>query len=174
MTARRNRHESFIAPGHVPWLVAGLSLSALCVAWLAQYGFGLAPCPLCLWQRGAYWAAIAFALAAPLLGRKPRQAGMLLGLAAVALVAGTGIAFFHAGVEQGWWEGSSACVGGSLGGLSGADLEAAIMAAPVTRCDEIAFAMFGISMAGYNVLYAASLACFAGWGARHLLAGRTR
>ena len=55
----RASQPSFIEPNHVPWLTAGMSLAALCAAWLAQYGFGLAPCHLCLWQRGAYWAAIA-------------------------------------------------------------------------------------------------------------------
>jgi disulfide bond formation protein DsbB len=162
-----HRHGHFIEPAHVPWLVAGLSLSALCVAWLAQYGFGLAPCHLCLWQRGAYWAAIGLSLGAIFAGRQRRLRPLLLGLAGIALLVGAGIALFHVGVEQGWWEGSDACVGG-FEGLSGAELEAAVMNAPVTRCDEVAFALFGISMAGYNGLFGAALALFALQGARKL------
>jgi disulfide bond formation protein DsbB len=162
----------FIEPAHVPWLTAGLALSALCVAWLAQYGFGLAPCHLCLWQRGAYWAAIALAVAAIVASHNRRLQALLLALAGIAVLAGAGVALFHVGVEQQWWQGSSECVGG-IGGLSGADLEAAIMNAPVTRCDEIAFEMFGISMAGYNGLFALALAGFALAGARKLL-GKTR
>lgn len=169
-----SRHHSLIDPRHVPWLVAGFSLSALCVAWLAQYRFGLAPCHLCLWQRGAYWAAIVLAVAAIVAGRDPRRQGTVLGVAGLALLAGAGIALFHVGVERKWWEGSGACVGGGFDGLSGAELEAAIMNAPVTRCDEVAFEMFGISMAGYNGLYALGLAAFALWAARRLFArGRT-
>lgn len=174
LSTRTTRAESFIAPTHVPWLVAGLCLAALCVAWLAQYGFGLAPCELCLWQRYAYWAAIACAIGAISVARKSGQSGLLLGLAAGALVIGAGISLYHVGVEQKWWTGTGACVGASLGGLSGADLEAAIMNAPVTRCDEIAFEMFGISMAGYSGLYSLAVALFAAWGARNLLGGRTR
>lgn len=163
------RHGNFIEPAHMPWLVAGLSLSALCVAWLAQYGFGLAPCHLCLWQRGAYWAAIALALVAIFAVRHQRLRPLFLGLAGIALLVGAGIALFHVGVEQKWWEGSDACVGG-FAGLSGADLEAAVMNAPVIRCDEVAFQMFGISMAGYNGLYATALGLFALQGARRLRA----
>jgi disulfide bond formation protein DsbB len=51
-----------------------------------------------------------------------------------------------------------------MSGLTGADLEAAIMNAPVTRCDDIAFQMFGISMAGYNGLASLMLAAFTFWG----------
>ena len=148
---------------HVPWLTAGFSLAALCLAWLAQYGFGLAPCPLCLWQRDAYWAAIVLSLLAILLGsRSPGSRGWgrrwVLALIGLAFLSGAGIAFFHVGVEQKWWEGASSCVGGNLSGLGGADLEAAIMTAPVTRCDDVAFELFGISMAGYNGLLSLALA----------------
>ena len=48
----------------VPWLATGGALAALCIAWLAQYGFGLAPCELCYWQRYGYWAAIALGVIA--------------------------------------------------------------------------------------------------------------
>lgn len=171
----RRGHSSFarpqlIDPRHVPWLTAGVSLAALCVAWLAQYGFGLAPCHLCLLQRDAYWAAIALSFFAIVLGlrdRRSTQFGRRLAIAliGIAFLAGTGIALYHVGVEQTWWEGAGGCVGGGISGLSGADLEAAIMNAPVTRCDDIAFELFGISMAGYNALLSLALAAFAFWGA---------
>ena len=48
-------------------------------------------------------------------------------------------------------------------------LKAQIMATPVTRCDEVAFSLFGISMAGYNLLFCLVLAGFA---ARTLLRAR--
>lgn len=159
----RYGQQSFIDPRHIPWLTAGMSLAALCVAWLAQYGFGLAPCHLCYLQRDAYWAAIALSVLAIVLGpRSPyrRWAVTLIGL---AFLAGAGLALYHVGVEQKWWVGSEACIGG-IAGLSGADLEAAIMNAPVTRCDEAAFELFGISMAGYNVLLSLALAAFTFWG----------
>lgn len=160
----RASQPSFIEPNHVPWLTAGMSLAALCAAWLAQYGFGLAPCHLCLWQRGAYWAAIAVSIAAIAVGARSKFRRALVALIGLVFLVGAGIALFHVGVEQQWWQGSEACVGGTAG-LTGADLEAAIMNAPVTRCDEIAFELFGISMAGYNFMLYLVLAAFSFWGA---------
>lgn len=159
----RSGNTSFIDPRHVPWLTAGASLAALCLAWLAQYGFGLAPCHLCLLQRDAYWGAIVLSVIAIVLGQRSpvrRWAILLIGL---AFLVGAAIAFFHVGVEHKWWEGDAACVG-AMSGLSGADLEAAIMNAPVTRCDDVAFELFGISMAGYNGLVSLVLAAFTFWG----------
>lgn len=159
----RYGQQSFIDPRHVPWLTAGMSLAALCVAWLAQYGFGLAPCHLCYLQRDAYWAAIALSVIAITLGPRSPYRRWAVALIGLAFLAGAGLALYHVGVEQKWWVGSEACIGG-IAGLSGADLEAAIMNAPVTRCDEAAFELFGISMAGYNGLLSLALAAFTFWG----------
>lgn len=143
-----------------------MSLAALCVAWLAQYGFGLAPCHLCLLQRDAYWAAMALSVAAIVLGPRSPYRRWAIALIGLAFLTGAGIALYHVGVEQKWWEGAESCVG-AMTGLSGADLEAAIMNAPVTRCDEAAFELFGISMAGYNGLLSLALAAFTFWGFAH-------
>lgn len=159
----RYGQQSFIDPRHVPWLTAGMSLAALCVAWLAQYGFGLAPCHLCYLQRDAYWAAIALSILAIVLGPRSPYRRWAVALIGLAFLTGAGLALYHVGVEQKWWVGSEACIGG-IAGLSGADLEAAIMNAPVTRCDEAAFELFGISMAGYNGLLSLALAAFTFWG----------
>ncbi len=140
-----------------------MSLAALCAAWLAQYGFGLAPCHLCYLQRDAYWAAIVLSVLAIVLGPRSPYRRWAVALIGLAFLTGAGLALYHVGVEQKWWVGSEACIGG-IAGLSGADLEAAIMNAPVTRCDEAAFELFGISMAGYNGLLSLALAAFAFWG----------
>ena len=79
-----------------------------------------------------------------------------------------GIGFFHAGVEQGWWEGPSTCTSGDIGGLSTEELMNQIMAAPLVRCDEIPWEMFGLSMAGWNAAISAVLVLLwlAAWRAK--------
>ena len=136
------------------------ALALLAAAMLAAaYGFehlgGLAPCALCWWQRYAWMAALAPACAAIAATRHaPRAAAALLMLAALATLSGMGIAFFHVGVEQGWWEGTAAC-GSALGqGLSAEERLRRILAAPVVRCSDIPWSMLGISMAGWNGLVA--------------------
>lgn len=157
---------TFIEPKAHAWLIAGAILAALMMALLAQYGAGLAPCELCHWQRYAYLVALALALATIALGGSAQRRRLFLALTGVALLGVAGIAAYHVGIEQHWWAGSSTCTGGDFSGLTGAELEAAILAAPLVRCDEPAWELFGISMAGYNILYALGLAAFAFKGAR--------
>jgi disulfide bond formation protein DsbB len=48
-------------------------------------------------------------------------------------------------------------------------LRAQIMAAPVIRCDQVAWSLFGISMAGYNILISLALAAVAFLSARRAI-----
>lgn len=119
-----------------------------------QYIGGLAPCALCLWQRWPHLAAVAIGVLFLLLGWR-----WLLLLGALAAASSAAIGVFHVGVEQAWWEGLQSCTGNSIAGLNAADLlNPAVDVAPVARCTDIAWAMFGISMAGWNVLISAGLA----------------
>jgi disulfide bond formation protein DsbB len=115
-------------------------------AYVSQYGFGLYPCEMCWWQRWPHFAAVGFALLAFV---APPQR-FWTGLAAIAILVSGGIGLFHAGVEYGWWEGITSCAATvTSGGGSALDN---IMNAPLTRCDEPAWTLFGISLAGYNFL----------------------
>jgi disulfide bond formation protein DsbB len=161
----QHRRAAGIDPRDVPWIVTALAFAALCTAWLAQYAFGLAPCELCYWQRYGYWTAIVVGVLTMIFGRRPKTRKFWLTLTGIALLGVSGIAVFHVGVEHGWWQGTAACVGSSTAGMTTEELTKAIMDAPVTRCDEPAFVFLGISMAGYDAIYAALLAWFALWGA---------
>src|SRR5207237_10719321 len=97
-------------------------------------------------------------------------AGALLAIAALGFLAGAGIAAFHVGVEQHWWAGTAECgASGPLAGGSAADLRAKLLAQPVVRCDEVAWSLFGISMAGFNVIVSLALTAFAALGAKRLV-----
>jgi disulfide bond formation protein DsbB len=130
-------------------------------ALVSQYGFGLWPCPLCLWQRWPHGVAIALGLIAAALAWGGRGVPLVLVLAGAAAAATTaGIGVFHAGVELGWWAGLEACSAGpGIGGLDVATLldpTADVPAAP--RCDTVAFSFLGLSMAGWNAALSAALA----------------
>jgi disulfide bond formation protein DsbB len=75
---------------------------------------------------------------------------IVLGMFAALTTAGIGV--YHAGVEQMWWQGPTTCTSQSIGGLSTEDLLNQIMEAPVVRCDEIAWSLFGLSMAAWNAV----------------------
>ena len=136
-------------------LIATLGSAAMLAgAFAFQYIGGMAPCQLCLWQRWPHAAAVLIGAVALATGWR----GMAwLGALAALITAGIGV--FHVGVEQGWWEGLASCTAGSIAGISAADLlnPSVDVAAPV-RCDAIAWAMLGISMAGWNALVSLGLA----------------
>ncbi|MEP1767529.1 MAG: disulfide bond formation protein B [Sulfitobacter sp.] len=138
-------------------LLATLGSAALLLgAYAFQHIGGMAPCKMCLWQRWPHAAAIMIG-AVVLLTRKLQLAW----LGALAALATACIGIFHAGVEQGWWEGPTSCTSSGVSNLSAQELMDQILSAPLVRCDDIAWQMMGISMAGWNAI--ASLLLAALW-----------
>ena len=75
------------------------------------------------------------------------------------------LAAYHVGVEQQWWHSATGC--SSAGGANSlAALRAQIMNAPLVSCDVPELVVFGLSMAGWNVVY--SLTCILLLGRLHL------
>jgi disulfide bond formation protein DsbB len=128
--------------------------AALAVAYASQYWGGLPPCPLCLWQRYPYWAAIGLGLVA--LALPVRLVPAVLVATAALFLGNAGIAALHAGVEWGFWPSPiPACVveGGAPAG-SVDDLLRTLRPLPAIPCDEAAIRVLGLSMAGWNAVYA--------------------
>ncbi|MCJ8145142.1 disulfide bond formation protein B [Ancylobacter sp. A5.8] len=147
-------------------IVAAGAAGALAGAWYFQLVVGLAPCPLCLEQRIPYYIGVPVALGAigfAMIGRQG-PARMMLGLAAMLMALSGALAVYHAGIEWQLWTGPVACSGsGPVTG--GGNLLDALQTAHVARCDEAAWRLAGLSLAGYNALIAAFLTGIAMWGA---------
>ncbi|WP_119420059.1 disulfide bond formation protein B [Desertibaculum subflavum] len=162
-------HESVFAGTSLrrfaPAAVIAASVAMLAGAFYFQYVMGLAPCPLCIWQRWAYAPPILIGLAGILL---PQHARPLVLLAGLAFLAGAGIAGFHTGVELGWWQGLAECSGTTGGATSLEDLRKQLMAAPLVRCDEVPWSFIGISMAGWNMIAQVGFAAACLWAARRM------
>ena len=139
----------------------GVSLALLAGAHFFERVVGLVPCALCLDQREAHWAALSVAAAGILVAKLFNArlgAAAAVGAAALVYAVSTGLAFFHTGVEYGFWPGPASCSGT---GETISDLSA-IAASLNTKsegpsCDDAAWTFFGISMAGYNMLISAGL-----------------
>ncbi len=140
--------------------IAALAAAGLLITVFAmQYIGGLAPCSLCLTQRWPHGIALALGMIAlmPITAAPARK--LILALIALSFAVTAGIGFYHAGVEYGWFAGPTAC-SGNITGNTVEELKQALMAQPVVRCDEVAWSLFGISLAGYNFLASATLAVF--------------
>ncbi len=139
-----------------------LSLAMLATAWSFQIFGHFSPCHLCLKQRDIYWIAVGVSFVASVwalfTGAKgpPRVFSFVL---FAIFATGAALALFHAGVEWKWWRGPETCT--SSGAEISIDQLAAFMAGAISKapqCDVAAWRMFGISMAGYNVVATSLLA----------------
>lgn len=129
-------------------LLAAFGSAALLGGAFLFQALGYAPCKMCYWQRWPHGAAIGAGALALLTG----SALWIIAGALSALTTGA-IGVYHAGVELKLWAGPSSCSGGaSLGGLSGADLLSTEVNDKVIMCDEVSWALAGISMAGWNAI----------------------
>lgn len=140
-----------------------LILSALASTGLLAGAFsfeiivGLPPCNLCIWQRWPHAIIIAIAVIG-LIAIKQNWILLLIVLSAIS----TGlIGLYHSGVEQEWWSGPSGCSNQMNSYKDISSLTTSLLEMPVVKCDEIAWSLMGISMAGWNSIGSFSIAIFA-------------
>jgi len=133
------------------------SVIVLGAALVSQYWGGLLPCELCLLQRWPWAAAIAISLVALIAGRRAALPWVAL-LLAIVFAFGGAIAFYHVGVEQHWFAGPSACTASSGGALTVEDMKRLIIGTQPVLCDRVQWSLFGVSMAGWNLLASLGMA----------------
>lgn len=129
---------------------------SLAVAFILQFGFGVQPCILCLYERVPY-ALLAATGAVGLLFAGPATQRWLLGLCALILLAGAGLGGYHVGVEEHWWQAATGCAVTPAETLSIDQLQAALLT-PLKPCDQVDFRVAGLSLAGINGLLSLALA----------------
>ena len=152
-----------LADAVAPCCLAAMT-AAIVAAWCIQ-AFGYEPCVLCLRQRIPYYVGVPL-LVAFVASRKAscafRRTRAALALAIlVSIGASTGLAGYHAGVEEGLWEGPSTCVSRSLDTSSLDAFAAQIGGTKLVSCSTPTFTLLGASLSWWNLaLSAAMLAAF--------------
>ena len=144
--------------------VLAASAIVLGTALLSQYWGGLAPCELCLMQRWPWAAAIVISLVVVLVGERAGLAwiALLFGLVfAISVV----LAFYHVGVEQHWFAGPTACTASEGGAMTVEQMKQQILGTAPVLCDRPAWTLFGVSLAGWNLLASLIMTgcCLAAW-----------
>jgi len=134
-----------------PAAVLAASAVVLGAALASQYWGGLAPCELCLIQRWPWGAAIVISFVATMVGSRPALPWVAL-LLALVFVVSVGLALYHVGVEQHWFAGPTACSGAATAADTVEALKAQILRQQPVRCDEPAWSLWGVSLAGWNLL----------------------
>jgi disulfide bond formation protein DsbB len=151
-------------------LVLATAAAVILTALAFEHIGGYLPCPLCLQQRYAYYAAIpVLGLALVLLrgGREP-VAAALFALVALAFLVNAGLGTYQAGAEWQFWDPPSTCAASDPPEVN---LGSGELGPPPVTCGEASGRFLGLSFAGWNVV--ASLLLAAGATAAALFAART-
>lgn len=134
------------------WPLVTLAFSGALLAGAILYfqnTLGLAPCPLCLDQRNWHWAVVGVSVGAFVLMRfKPGWSQWAVMVVGLALLGSAAMGAYHVAVEQHWVV--AQCDAridlddiGPLGETGSFE---------VPKCDEIAWQLWGVSMAGWNAI----------------------
>ncbi|MDF2142418.1 disulfide bond formation protein B [Paenirhodobacter sp. CAU 1674] len=138
---------TFLSPRQMIALAAAGSAAVLIGALIFQ-SLGYPPCDLCILQR---WPHLVAAVLGGMivLFRLPLALAFFGALAALTTAA---LGIYHSGVERHIFAGPDSCTSNPVGTGSATDLLAQIQAAPLVRCDEIVWDIFGITMANLNAV----------------------
>jgi disulfide bond formation protein DsbB len=166
------RKDPPLSAAVIVFAVGALTMAGV---YFVQYVMLLAPCPLCLEQRMAFYVCI------PLAGLLWLGASygaskkvLVLGLLVIAgfMLWNTGLSGYHAGVEWKFWQGPTDCSGpiDKIGSVN--NMLNQLQRISLVRCDEAAIRILGISLSGYDALVSLFLVVVAAWGAKAAWAQR--
>jgi disulfide bond formation protein DsbB len=129
-------------------IMIGASVISLLTAYLAEYIFLLAPCPLCLYQRFPYLIFIMLGLIGSAGQYSCRTYYITVTIIAII------IAFYHTGIERGIFELSSFCkpLVSVSKNISVADFKELLYSKEIALCNKPALVIFGLSMTEWNLL----------------------
>lgn len=151
-----------MAAGPRFWLamLAAIAGAALVAAFVLQWGFGVRPCILCLYERVPYAVVALAAGAGAVFLRSGRLQRRLLAACGGVFAVGAVLAGYHAGVEYHWWQSAVGCAVNELPTFNIKDLTQSAIT-PLKPCDEVDFRWLGLSLAGWNIVASSVLAAAA-------------
>ena len=159
-----------LSPGRLAALFAALvAFVVIAAALVLQYGYGYAPCPLCLEQRWPYYLGVPLALLLFVGGTTLPPRALALGLLVLAALFAWGfyLGVYQAGAEWGFWLGPRDCSAGNVGAPPAdvGGLLDAIKSSTVVSCTDPRLRILGLSLAGWNAVVMAGLIGLTLWGA---------
>ena len=149
-----------LSPHKVIIVTAITSASLLLSVFILQYFVGIKPCSLCITQRWPHALVLMLSLCAllPIMAKFRRP---ILALISLAFATTASVGAYHLSIEFGWVTGPATC-SGNITGDTVEELRRQLMAQPFTKCNDIAWSLFGVSLAGYNFLISTVLTIVCG------------
>ena len=138
------------------FLIVILAIISLMIisALIIQYWLGHEPCKLCLYQRIPYFLSMLLIIKILFIKKYEKITLLILFLVFMSSAA---LAFYHFGIEQGFFNESLACTAGDLSKtLSKEELLQQLKQNSIT-CKDISFRILGLSLAAINTIFSISL-----------------
>ena len=131
------------------FILAIISLTIIS-ALIIQYWLGHEPCKLCIYERIPYFLSILLLIKILLFKKYEKITLFILFL---IFTASTVLAFYHFGIEQGFFNESFVCKVGDLSGtLSKEQLLEQLNKYNIISCKDVSFRVLGLSLATINTI----------------------
>jgi len=128
--------------------------ASLTAAFIIQYGLGHQPCKLCIYERIPYILSI-FLIIELIFFKKNEKT--TLSLLSLIFIISTILAFYHFGIEQGFFTESFVCESASFSEtLTKDQLLEQLKQNPIS-CKDVSFKFLGLSLASINVIFSLAL-----------------
>ena len=119
-------------------------------ALIIQYWFGHEPCKLCLYQRIPYFLAMLLIIKMFFFKEYEKITLLILSLIFVGSAA---LAFYHLGIEQGFFDESSACTAPELSKTLSKEQLLEQLKQNSISCKDVSFKILGLSLAAINTIF---------------------
>ena len=123
-------------------------------AFLIEHGLGHQACKLCLYERIPYFLAIVLIL--KIFFIKGYEKIILLVLSIIFIISSI-LAFYHFGIEQGFFKESVACTAKNLSEALTKDEILKQLNQNIISCKDVTFTIFGFSLAAINTIFSIAL-----------------
>jgi len=134
------------------FLIAILAIISLMIisALIIQYWLGHEPCKLCLYQRIPYFLSILLIIKILFIKKYEKITLLILFLVFMSSAA---LAFYHFGIEQGFFNESLACTTGDLSKILSKEELLEQLKQNSISCKNVSFRILGLSLAAINTIF---------------------
>ena len=130
-------------------ILAFISLTIIS-ALIVQYWLGHEPCRLCLYERIPYFLSVLLITKIFFIKKYERTTLLILFL---VFMSSTVLAFYHFGIEQGFFSESLACTTGDLSKTLSKEELLQLLKQNSIGCKNVSFRILGLSLAAINTIF---------------------
>ena len=119
-------------------------------AFIIEYRLGHQPCKLCIYERIPYFLSVLLIIKIFFISAYERETLLILSL---VFIISACLAFYHFGIEQGFFKESLACAAENLSENMTKEELLEQLSQNIISCKDVSFRVFGLSLATINTIF---------------------